>query len=287
MLSTIDDGTIISWHYGDSSMGTGSSLPAGLNLTAGDMKMKAPMPPLMPPSSQGIGAGSSNFIGFAAQPSLSSELAALRAGLQAHLQLPVKQEPISNEEDRLDQDAIQRLMLETSIARGLGSLESTKVAGSTPCQIYNSTPKLSQPLTVRAGASSSRSHATGVIFTDAEKEIIRKDMKLQGLMNADPKRVKRMLSNRMSAAKRKAIKDVHILELESKVETLERKRKTSSAELQLVERQRAELEAQHKELRMTMLEMEQQGMLKDGTRTGHFSCFIPALVCVRFLKVLT
>ncbi|CAO2189372.1 unnamed protein product [Urochloa humidicola] len=263
MLSTIDDGTIISWHYGDSSMGTGSSLPAGPNLTAGDKKMKAPMPPLMPPSSQGVGAGSSNFIGFA-QPSLNSELAALRAGLQAHLHLPVKQEPISNKEDRPDQDAILRLMLETSIARALGSLESTKVAGSTPCQNYNSTPKLSQPLTVRAGASSSRSHATGVIFTDAEREIIRKDMKLQVLMNADPKRVKRMLSNRMSAAKRKAIKDVHILELESKVETLERKRKTSSAELQLVERQRAELEAQYKELIMTMQEMEQQGMLKDA-----------------------
>ncbi|CAL5007718.1 unnamed protein product [Urochloa decumbens] len=260
MLSTIN-GTIIPWHYGDSSLGIGISTTAVPNLTAG--AMKAPMSPLMAPtSSQGLGAGSSKFTGFAAQPSLNSELAALRAGLQAHLQLPVKQEPIGNEEDRPDQAVIQRLMVEKekSISRGLVGWESTKVAGSTPCQNSNSTPKLSQPLTLRAGASSSRSHGTRVIFTDAEKEIIRKDKSLQGIVNADPKRVKRMLSNRMSAAKRKATKDV----LESKVETLERKRKTLSAELQLAQGQRAELETQHKELRMTMQEMEQQGMLKDA-----------------------
>ncbi|CAL4997343.1 unnamed protein product [Urochloa decumbens] len=260
MLNTIN-GTIIPWHYGDSSMGIGISTTAVPNLTAG--AMKAPMSPLMAPtSSQGLGAGSSKFTGFAAQPSLNSELAALRAGLQAHLQLPVKQEPIGNEEDRPDQAVIQRLMAEKekSISRGLVGWESTKVAGSTPCQNSNSTPKLSQPLTLRADASSSRSHGTRVIFTDAEKEIIRKDKSLQGIVNADPKRVKRMLSNRMSAAKRKATKDV----LESKVETLERKRKTLSAELQLAQGQRAELETQHKELRMTMQEMEQQGMLKDA-----------------------
>ncbi|CAO2206104.1 unnamed protein product [Urochloa humidicola] len=245
ILSTIDNGDMFPWHYGESSMGIGSSIPAVPNLNTG--AMKAPMPPPMPPP-----------------PSLNSGLAALRAGLQAHLQLPVKQEPIGNEEDSPDQDAIQHLMPENSIARGLVSWESTKVAGSTPCQNSNSAPNLSRPLTLRAGASSSRSHDIGVIFTDAEKEIIRKDKNLQELVNVDPKRVKRMLSNRMYAAKRKASKDVHIRELECRVETLERKRKTSCAALQLIQRQRAELEAQHKELRMTMQEMEQQGMLKDA-----------------------
>ncbi|CAL5003411.1 unnamed protein product [Urochloa decumbens] len=278
MLSTLN-GTI-PWHYGESSMGVGNSIPAVPNLAAG--AMKAPMPPPRAPSlSQGVGAGSSNFIGFEAQPSLSSELAALRAGLQAHLLLPVKQEPTSNVEDKLDQDAIQHSMPENSTARGLVGREasltipveissnasSAKVAGSTPCLNSNSTSKPPLPLPpslLRAGASSSRSHTTGIIFTDAEKETVRKDKKLQDLVNTDPKRAKRMLSNRTSATKRKATKDIQILEMECKVETLERKRKTSSAELQLAQGQRAELETQHKEMRMTMQEMEQQAMLKDA-----------------------
>ncbi|RCV29665.1 hypothetical protein SETIT_6G030200v2 [Setaria italica] len=310
MLSTT--GGTMPWHYADSSMGAGSSIPAVPNLTAGAMKMKAPMPPLeeastyssmgagssipavpnltaramkmkapMPPSSsQGVGAGSNNFVGFAAQPSLNSELATLRAGLQAHL-LPVKQEPISNKEDELDQDTIQHSMPDNSTARGLVSWEaalkmpvesryngsSTKVAGSTPCHNSNSTLKLSQPLppsSLRAGASSSQSHVAGVIFTDAEKEIIRKDRSLQELVNTDPKRAKRMLSNRLSAAKRKAIKDMHIHELECNIEMLEWKRKTLSADLQLMQEKQAELEAHNKEICMMVQELEQQAMLKDA-----------------------
>jgi hypothetical protein len=57
-----------------------------------------------------------------------------------------------------------------------------------------STPKVLQslpPSSLRAVASRSRSPVTRVIYTDAEKEIIRKDKNLQELVNTDPKRVKR------------------------------------------------------------------------------------------------
>jgi hypothetical protein len=204
-----------------SSMGAGSSsISAVPNLTAGAMKMKAPMSP--PPPSRGVGVGaggsSSNFVGLAAQPSMKSELAALRAGLQAHL-LPVNQEAICKKDDGLDQDAIQHPMpdnstghndleiwdrdaaskmpvVDTSRYNGSSSSSSSiKVAGSTPAgQNSNSALKLLPPLpppSLRAGASSSQGHVAGVIFTDAEKEIIRKDKGLQKLLIIDPKKARR------------------------------------------------------------------------------------------------
>ncbi|OQU83493.1 hypothetical protein SORBI_3005G125100 [Sorghum bicolor] len=70
-------------HYGGSSIGVASSI-------GGMTKPSSPVLPLVPPSSQGAGASSSNFNGFA-QPSSSSVLAPLATNLQGPL-LPVKQE---------------------------------------------------------------------------------------------------------------------------------------------------------------------------------------------------
>ena len=81
------------------------------------------------------------------------------------------------------------------------SSEGTRITRRTPyhgssyMSINNSssTPKLQLPLPPSSltGASSSRSPVTRVIFTDAEKEIIRKDKNLQELVNIDPKKVNR------------------------------------------------------------------------------------------------
>ena len=209
MLSTT--GRAMPWHRGDLSVDVGSSISSLPNLTTGGMK--APMPPLKPASSQGAGA-SSNVINFAPWPSSNSELAALPASLQAPL-LPEKQGPIDATAARRDPDFISLINSEeyeldqdnpnakdVSWETALKHLEDTKITGSTPCHhgslsmgINNSssTPKLQLPLPPSSltGASSSRSPVTRVIFTDAEKEIIRKDKNLQELVNKEPKKVKR------------------------------------------------------------------------------------------------
>ncbi|RLM58191.1 hypothetical protein C2845_PM18G07810 [Panicum miliaceum] len=104
--------------------------------------------------------------------------------------------------------------------------------------------------------------ATIVIFTDAEKEIIRKDKKLQELMNTDPKKVKRIIADRFSAAKRKAIKDMRIRELERQVEILQGQYNTLSAELPLLQGRCAELETQRNGMGIMMLELERQDSIK-------------------------
>jgi hypothetical protein len=192
------------------SVDVGSCISSLPNLTTG--AMKAPMPSLKPPSSQGAGA-SSNVISFAAWPSSNYKLATLPASLQAPL-LPEKQGPINataacrdpnfiilinSEKYELDQDNPNAR--DVSWESALKHPEDTRITGSTPCHhgslsigINNSSsmPKLSQPLPPSSlRASSSRSPVTRVIFTDAEEEIIRKDKNLQELVNTEPKKVKR------------------------------------------------------------------------------------------------
>jgi hypothetical protein len=171
-------------------------------------------PPLKPPSSQGAGT-SSNFINFATRPSSNSELAPLPESLLAPL-LPEKQSPIDatgarhdpdfksfidNDGYELDQD--DPTARDMSWETALKPSEDTRITrskpfhhGSSSMGIENSrsTPKVLQslpPSSLRAVASRSRSPVTRVIYTDAEKEIIRKDKNLQELVNTDPKRVKR------------------------------------------------------------------------------------------------
>ncbi|PVH36395.1 hypothetical protein PAHAL_6G065500 [Panicum hallii] len=273
-------------HRGDLSINLGSSISSVPNLTTGAMKSPS-RPPLKPPSSQGAGT-SSNFINFATRPSSNSELAPLPESLLAPL-LPEKQSPIDatgarhdpdfksfidNDGYELDQD--DPTARDMSWETALKPSEDTRITrskpfhhGSSSMGIENSrsTPKVLQslpPSSLRAVASRSRSPVTRVIYTDAEKEIIRKDKNLQELVNTDPKRVKRLLSNRISAAKRKAINDIHTLELELKVEALQSKYNTSFAESQLLQEQCAELDTQNKEMSMVIQELKRQAMLKDA-----------------------
>ncbi|CAO2200909.1 unnamed protein product [Urochloa humidicola] len=289
------------WHYGDLSMEVGSSISSMPNLSIKAMKMKEPMLPLTPPLSQGVDA-STNFISFT-RPSSNSKPTEFWASLKEVTlpvkQEPIniiatchdiEFKSINNEEEEPNQYAIPNWIPDNTTGSGLSwsweaalkhpewsrnNASSTRITGSTPCHYQSSsmvisdsssTPKLSQPLppsSLRAGASSRHRHVTGVIFTNAEKEKIRKDKNLQDLVKTDPKKVKRLVSNRICAAKRKAIKDMHTLELERQVETLQRKCNAKSAELQLLQQQRAALKIEYKEMNMRMHELERQLKLKD------------------------
>ncbi|CAL4997341.1 unnamed protein product [Urochloa decumbens] len=303
-----DFGKTKPWHCGDSSMKVGTSIVCMPNLSIEAIKMKEP--PLTLPLSQGSGASTkfigvtqpclnsrpTEFWASHQEVSLPVKKEPIDVTATCH---DLELKSLYNKEDKPNQDAVPNWMPDNSIVSGQSwpwesalkhpersrnDISDTRIAGRAHCHDQsssmvinnsNSTPKLSWPLplplsSVRAGASSSHSHVTGVTFTNAEKEVIRKDRNLQELLNTDPKKVKRLVSNRICAAKRKAIKDMHMLELERQVQTLQRKRNTKSAELQVSQEQCAELKTKYNELSMRMQELEHQLKLKDGTRIQLF-----------------
>ncbi|KAI3776239.1 hypothetical protein L1987_46012 [Smallanthus sonchifolius] len=88
--------------------------------------------------------------------------------------------------------------------------------------------------------------------------------KLAELALVDPKRAKRILANRQSAARSKERKMRYIAELERKVQTLQTEATSLSAQLTLLQRDTSCLTAENSELRLRLQTMEQQVHLQDG-----------------------
>lgn len=88
--------------------------------------------------------------------------------------------------------------------------------------------------------------------------------KLAELWTIDPKRAKRILANRQSAARSKERKARYILELERKVQTLQTEATTLSAQLTLFQRDTTGLSTENTELKLRLQAMEQQAQLRDA-----------------------
>ncbi|XVF20426.1 hypothetical protein REPUB_Repub11eG0197600 [Reevesia pubescens] len=88
--------------------------------------------------------------------------------------------------------------------------------------------------------------------------------KLAELWALDPKRAKRILANRQSAARSKERKARYILELERKVQTLQTEATTLSAQLTLFQRDTTGLSTENTELKLRLQAMEQQAQLRDA-----------------------
>ncbi|XP_010067612.2 transcription factor RF2b [Eucalyptus grandis] len=88
--------------------------------------------------------------------------------------------------------------------------------------------------------------------------------KLAELWTIDPKRAKRILANRQSAARSKERKARYISELERKVQTLQTEATTLSAQLTLFQRDTSGLTAENTELKLRLQAMEQQAQLRDA-----------------------
>lgn len=101
-------------------------------------------------------------------------------------------------------------------------------------------------------------------FSAEELKKIMASEKLAEIATADPKRVKRILANRQSAARSKERKLRYIAELEHKVQTLQTEATTLSAQLTLLQRDSAGLTSENKELRLRLQAMEQQAQLRDA-----------------------
>uniref|UniRef100_A0A0A9GC63 BZIP domain-containing protein n=1 Tax=Arundo donax TaxID=35708 RepID=A0A0A9GC63_ARUDO len=80
----------------------------------------------------------------------------------------------------------------------------------------------------------------------------------------DPKRVKRILANRQSAARSKERKMRYIQELEHKVQVLQTEATTLSAQLTMLQRDSTGLATQNNELKIRLQAMEQQAQLRDA-----------------------
>ncbi|CAN6290830.1 unnamed protein product [Urochloa humidicola] len=101
-------------------------------------------------------------------------------------------------------------------------------------------------------------------FTPVEMKKIMADDKLAEMALADPKRVKRVLANRQSAARSKERKMRYIAELEQKVQILQTEATTLSAQLALLQRDSAGIATQNNELKFRLQAMEQQAQLRDA-----------------------
>ncbi|XP_074280527.1 transcription factor RF2b-like [Silene latifolia] len=88
--------------------------------------------------------------------------------------------------------------------------------------------------------------------------------KLAELWIADPKRAKRILANRQSAARSKERKARYMVELEKKVQALQTEATALSAQLALYERDTSCLSNENTELRRQLESMEQQAQLREA-----------------------
>ncbi|XP_022763136.1 transcription factor RF2a-like [Durio zibethinus] len=101
-------------------------------------------------------------------------------------------------------------------------------------------------------------------FSEAELKKIMANEKLAEIAMTDPKRAKRILANRQSAARSKERKMRYISELEHKVQTLQTEATTLSAQLTLLQRDSVGLTNQNNELKFRLQAMEQQAQLRDA-----------------------
>ncbi|KAE8719104.1 Transcription factor VIP1 [Hibiscus syriacus] len=101
-------------------------------------------------------------------------------------------------------------------------------------------------------------------FTEAELKKIMANEKLAEIAMTDPKRAKRILANRQSAARSKERKMRYISELEHKVQTLQTEATNLSAQLTLLQRDSVGLTNQNNELKFRIQAMEQQAQLRDA-----------------------
>ncbi|CAA0831645.1 Transcription factor VIP1 [Striga hermonthica] len=88
--------------------------------------------------------------------------------------------------------------------------------------------------------------------------------RLAELALIDPKRAKRILANRQSAARSKERKTRYAGELERKVQTLQNEATTLSAQITVLQRDTNGLTSENKELKLKLQAMEQQAHLREA-----------------------
>ncbi|CAL5414698.1 unnamed protein product [Camellia sinensis] len=115
--------------------------------------------------------------------------------------------------------------------------------------------------------SNSMDGSTSSFEGDSSMDGLKKAMapdRLAELALLDPKRAKRILANRQSAARSKERKIRYTGELERKVQTLQTEATTLSAQVTMLQRDTTGLTVENKELKLRLQAMEQQAHLRDA-----------------------
>ncbi|XP_022749795.1 transcription factor VIP1-like [Durio zibethinus] len=102
-----------------------------------------------------------------------------------------------------------------------------------------------------------------LMTVDGVKKAMAPD-RLAELALIDPKRAKRILANRQSAARSKERKIRYTSELERKVQTLQTEATNLSAQVTMLQRDTTGLTTENKELKLRIQAMEQQAQLRDA-----------------------
>ncbi|XP_074583060.1 transcription factor VIP1-like [Curcuma longa] len=113
------------------------------------------------------------------------------------------------------------------------------------------------------GATSSFQGESAPPFPDFTKKAMPSN-KLAELALLDPKRAKRILANRQSAARSKERKIHYTTELEQKIQALQTDATTLSAQLTHFQRDSTGLTAENRELKLRLQAMEQQSKLREA-----------------------
>ncbi|TQE13488.1 hypothetical protein C1H46_000819 [Malus baccata] len=133
------------------------------------------------------------------------------------------------------------------------SLDSDDSSEGQPPNPFSSTPK-------PAASSGSTATAAHLRSLSVDPDFLR----LAELSLIDPKRAKRILANRQSAARSKERKVRYTNELERKVQTLQTEATTLSAQVTLLQRDTTVITAENKELKLRLQALEQQAQLRDA-----------------------
>lgn len=112
------------------------------------------------------------------------------------------------------------------------------------------------------GSSTTTSFEADSVMMDGVKKAMAPD-KLAELALIDPKRAKRILANRQSAARSKERKIRYTSELERKVQTLQTEATNLSAQLTMLQRDTTDLTAENKELKLRLEALEQEAQLRE------------------------
>ncbi|XP_060198552.1 transcription factor VIP1-like [Lycium barbarum] len=113
------------------------------------------------------------------------------------------------------------------------------------------------------GSFSTASFEGGECSSSVVKKAMAPD-RLAELALMDPKRAKRILANRQSAARSKERKIRYTSELERKVQTLQTEATTLSAQITVLQRDNSGLTTENKELKLRLQALEQEAHLRDA-----------------------
>ncbi|KAF8758161.1 hypothetical protein HU200_010680 [Digitaria exilis] len=155
---------------------------------------------------------------------------------------------------------------ESSAGGGGGETTTTQASAAAP-GAAGLRPKHHQRHSMDASSSIDTEHLFGTSAMDgvspAEAKKAMSAAKLAELALIDPKKAKRIINNRQSAARSKERKMRYIAELERKVQFMQREATALATQLALLQRDTAGLTAENSELKIRLQSTEQQVHLQD------------------------